>query len=88
MIDDGDQTTTKILWTQEANEDAEKFMNTPAFFVNYSGAFVRYIELEAMQTFYNMTKEPNSKNRTSALLQVLYIVRKLRNSLQRTQVYS
>jgi len=39
-------------------------MNTPAFFVNYSGTFIRYIELEAMQTFYNMTKEPNSKNRT------------------------
>lgn len=65
---DGDQTTFKVLWTQEANEECEKVMNRNAFFVNTSGKFIRYVELEAIQTFYNMTKEPTNNSRTISMV--------------------
>lgn len=73
---DGDQTTIKVLWTQEANEECERYMSNPSFFVQMNGSFVRFIELEGIQTFYNMTKNPRSKNKkltaaeSTALLQL------------------
>lgn len=55
---DGDQTTIKIAYSQEANEEMEKYMNSKAFFINAGGQNIRKIESEAIQTFYTMTKEP------------------------------
>lgn len=55
---DGDQTTVKILYTQEANEECKRYMNSKAFFINASGQNIRKIENEAVQTFYTLTKEP------------------------------
>ena len=56
---DGDQTTIKILFTQEANEEVEKVINNKAYFIAASGKMIRAIESEAIQTFYAMTKVPN-----------------------------
>ena len=54
---DGDQITAKILWTQEANEECEKVMNSKSFFLNTNGKNMRTIDLEAIQTFYVLTKD-------------------------------
>ena len=61
---DGDQTTSKIIWSQEANEECEQLMNKQSFFITPSGQNIREIELEAIQTFYTMTKEPKETDRT------------------------
>ena len=55
---DGDQTTVKVLFTQEANEECERVMNEKSYFINASGKIIRKIEIEAIQTFYVMTKDP------------------------------
>lgn len=54
---DGDQITAKILWTQEANEECEQVMNSKSFFLNTNGKNMRTIDLEAIQTFYVLTKD-------------------------------
>ena len=61
---DGDQTTVKILFTQEANEEAEIVMNRKSFFINSAGANIRKIGKEALQTFYVLTKQPTESDRT------------------------
>ena len=53
-FDDGDQTTLKIMWTQEANEECERVMSRPSFFVRMDGSLIRYLEIEAIQTIYNL----------------------------------
>lgn len=55
--DDGDQTTNKILWTQEANEECEKVMNSKSFILSSTGKNMREIELEPIQTLYVLTKD-------------------------------
>lgn len=62
---DGDQTTAKILYTQEANEECERYMNSKSFFINASGQNIRKVENEAIQTFFTLTKEPKSNNKLS-----------------------
>ena len=59
-----DQITVKIVYTQEANEECERVMHSKAFFINASGQNIRYTELEVVQTFYTMTKNPTAKSRT------------------------
>lgn len=56
---DGDQVTSKILWTQEANEECEKVINSKKFVLSSRGSNMRAIDLEAIQTFYVLTKDPN-----------------------------
>lgn len=58
---DGDQTTVKILWTQEANEECERVMFGKSFFINASGKCIRNISNEATQTFFVLTKDPFGK---------------------------
>ena len=53
---DGDQITAKILWTQEANEECEKIINSKSFILGANGSNMRTIDLEAIQTFYCLTK--------------------------------
>ena len=67
---DGDQTTVKIIWTQEGNEECERVMNRPSFFVRMDGSLVRYLENEAIQTFYSMTKNPTKNNKTLSPIEV------------------
>ena len=58
-----DQTTVKIVFTQEANEECRRAMNSKAYFINASGQNIRKVENEAIQTFYTMTKEPKSTDK-------------------------
>lgn len=60
---DGDQTTSKIIWSQEANDECEKLMNKVSYFITPTGMNKRYIELEAIQTFFTMTKNPTDSDR-------------------------
>lgn len=61
---DGDQTTVKIIFTQEANEECETVMNRKSFFINSAGNNIRKIGKEALQTFYVLTKPPKETDRT------------------------
>ena len=74
-FDDGDQTTLKIMWTQEANEECERVMSRPSFFVRMDGSLIRYLEIEAIQTIYNLTKNPNNKNKTLNSVEVSNLTR-------------
>lgn len=57
---DGDQTTIKILYTQEANEECINTMNSKSYFVNAAGKNIRTTGAETMQTFYVLTKDAPS----------------------------
>ena len=54
---DGDQVTSKIFWTQEANAECERVVNSKSFALNPNGSNCRIIDLEAIQTFYVLTKD-------------------------------
>ena len=56
------QITAKILWTKEANEEAEKIMYSKNNILNVNGSSTRRIEFEAIQTLYNITKNTNDKH--------------------------
>ena len=60
---DGDQTTAKIIYSQEANEECENIMNSPSYFVNADGKMIRAVEIEPIQTFYVMTKDPDKNSK-------------------------
>lgn len=55
---DGDQTTVKIIFTQEANEECESVINKKSYFINASGSNIRKVGKEALQTFFVLTKDP------------------------------
>ena len=58
---DGDQTTSRILWSQEANDDCEKEMNKKNFYLSISGGLIRQCSHEATQTLYMLTKDIDPK---------------------------
>lgn len=53
---DGDQVTTKILWTQEANEECKKIVEKKSFLLSSNGKNMRSCDNEHIQTFYVLTK--------------------------------
>lgn len=53
---DGDQITSKIIWTQEANEECERVMNSKSFILSPNCKNMRTIDIEAIQTLYVLTK--------------------------------
>lgn len=55
---DGDQTTSKIIYTQEANEECEKLMASKQFYITPNGESIRHCDLEGVQTMYALTKDP------------------------------
>lgn len=61
---DGDQVTDKILWLQESNKECEDLMMQKQYFINTGGSLIRKVEIEVIQTFFNMTKNTSSKFRT------------------------
>lgn len=67
---DGDQITVKILFTQEANDEVEKYINSVSYFINASGDNIRKTSSEVVQTYYSMTKEPTDKDRTLTAFEV------------------
>ena len=53
---DGDQVTVKGLFSQEANLEAEKIMNTISNILNIYGQNMRATTNEGVQTLYMLTK--------------------------------
>ena len=56
---DGDQCTCKILMSQEANEEAEKIERSVSYILDLSGRSIRSVGNEAIQTLYELTKDPS-----------------------------
>lgn len=50
------QVTVKPLFTQEANKEAEKILNSKSNILNISGSNVRNSTNEAVQTIYQLTR--------------------------------
>lgn len=55
---DGDQTTIKIIFTQEANAECEEMINKKSYFINAAGSNTRKVSNECFQTMFVLTKDP------------------------------
>lgn len=53
---DGDQITSKIIFSKEANEDAERIMSSKSNILTIDGGSIRSIGNEGIQTLYTLTK--------------------------------
>lgn len=53
---DGDQITSKIIFSKEANEEAERIMVSKSNILTIDGASIRSIGNEGIQTLYTLTK--------------------------------
>lgn len=53
---DGDQLTSKAVFTEEANEELEEFMNKPSHYITEGGINGRILSNEAVQTIFNLTR--------------------------------
>ena len=56
---DGDQVTAKGLFTVEANEEAEKIINSKSYVLTIGGKNIRTTDCECTQTLYVLTKHPD-----------------------------
>jgi len=56
IFQDGDQTSNKGIFTTEANEELENFMNSKAHYISLNGINMRISGNEAIQSLYNLTK--------------------------------
>jgi DNA-directed RNA polymerase beta' subunit len=54
---DGDQVTIRGVFTQEANEEAERLIKSPKNILNITGKNIRKISNEGVQTLFNLTKD-------------------------------
>lgn len=52
---DGDQTTVKGVFSEEANEELEKQLQSKSHYFNLGGSGVRTSDKEAIQSLYNLT---------------------------------
>lgn len=57
---DGDMCTIKMVYSEEANEEAERLMKSERHYVNIAGGAMRNIGLEAILCAYNMTRDQSS----------------------------
>ena len=71
---DGDQTTVKIVFTQEANAECEAKMNSKQFFINAKGSFIRVTSNEGIQTIYTLTKNPKTTDRVLSTADALQFI--------------
>lgn len=53
---DGDQITSKILFSKEANEEAERIMHRKSNVMSIEGTFIRKTGNEGIQALYTMTR--------------------------------
>ena len=53
---DGDTATAKSVYTTEAIEEADAFINSKFNFVNLGCTNVRIVKKDAVQSIYNLTK--------------------------------
>lgn len=61
---DGDQVTVKVPFTQEANNECQEFMYRKENFLDASGKLIRGMENESLQTYYVLTKDPDTRSGT------------------------
>ncbi len=52
---DGDQVHVKGVWTSEANDELEKYINSPSNYIDLGGINMREASIEAIQSLYCMT---------------------------------
>lgn len=57
---DGDQTSVRACWTKEANEDAERYINSNAYVINVQGKCMREISKDFVLTQYMLTNPGNA----------------------------
>ena len=53
---DGDTTSSKLVFSLEANEEAKSLSEAISNFVNVDGELIRNVKNEAYLCFFNMTK--------------------------------
>lgn len=53
---DGDQLSSKVAYTEEANEELEKYMQSNANYIDLSGTCIRETTNEAIQAIYSLTR--------------------------------
>jgi len=58
---DGDTTSSKMVYSLEANQEAEEIAHSPKNFLSISGGLLRKIKNEAYLTFFNMTRREEFK---------------------------
>lgn len=56
---DGDQVSVKACWTKEANEDAERYINSNAYVISIQGKTMRDISKDFLLTQYILTNSAN-----------------------------
>lgn len=54
---DGDQVSLKMVFTQEANEEAEKILHSPKHFITEDKELIRVVANETYMTWYNITED-------------------------------
>ena len=54
---DGDQMSFRGIWSDEANEECEKIMNTKMSALNITGGNSKVVAKEVFQSFYELTKD-------------------------------
>lgn len=60
---DGDQVTAKGIYSDEANEELDKFINSKSHLVNFGGKAIASSDKEAIQALYNLTLSlPDAKD--------------------------
>jgi hypothetical protein len=64
---DGDQVTVRIMFTDEANDDAEKFLQSKLDFITITGENNRSTERDFVQFLYSFTKPPSGMSLTDPL---------------------
>lgn len=61
---DGDQAQVKAVWTEEANQELDKFINSKSNFIDLGGVNIRVSTNEAVQSLYCLTKVlPGDENK-------------------------
>lgn len=55
IISDGDQCTVKGVFSEEANAELEKQLDSKSHYFNLGGKGVRTSDKEAIQSLYNLT---------------------------------
>lgn len=56
---DGDQCTVKMVYTVEANDEIEEFMNSKQNFIDYGCKALRESTGDVIQSIYGLTKVLN-----------------------------
>ena len=56
LTDDGDTVSSKMVFSLEANEEAELIARSKRNFITVDGTLMRNVKNEAYLTFFSMTK--------------------------------